>query len=128
MKGPTIGSTKYDEDAEYSPMEEERVHALLDDILVGHQQSTMQRPLFRRQVALIRLNNGHNTHLLFSGTLNLLVIASYIGLTALTIVILYIKISYNIILASNMILTINIDLLQNKCLGTINMFLLDISI
>ena len=51
----------YDEDAEYSPTEEEKMQVEFDDVPLAHQRSTMQRPPFGREVALIRSRNGHNT-------------------------------------------------------------------
>ena len=57
-----------DEDVEYSPTKEERMHANLDDVSLTHPRSTMQRPQHGRQVPLIRSSSGHSTHVMSSGT------------------------------------------------------------
>ena len=57
-----------EEDAEYSPTEEERIHVDIDDVSFSHQRGTMQRPPHGRQVPLIRSSSGHSTHVMSSGT------------------------------------------------------------
>jgi len=57
-----------EEDAEYSPTEEERMHVDIDDVSLSHKRSTMRRPSHGRQVPLIRSSSGHSTHVMSSGT------------------------------------------------------------
>jgi len=58
----------HDEDVEYSPTKEERMHVDLYDVSSSHQRSTMQRAPHGRQVPLIRSSSGHSTHVMSSGT------------------------------------------------------------
>ena len=57
-----------DEHAEYSFIEEERMHADLDDVSLSHRSSTMRRPPHGRQVPLIRSSIRHSTHVMSLGT------------------------------------------------------------
>jgi len=57
-----------EEDAEYTPTEEERMHVDIDDVSLSHHRSTIRRPPYERQMPLIRSSSGHSTHVMSSGT------------------------------------------------------------
>ena len=57
-----------EEDAEYTPTEEERMHVDIDDVSLSHHRSTIRRPPDGRQMPFVGSSSGHSTHVMSSGT------------------------------------------------------------